>query len=183
MNPHIVSRFDEIYNSTKKSVLAFITCKCGCTADISDIFQETYMELYNVLSKRGTDYITNDKAFVLKLAKQKLSRYYKLLNRLRNFVSLTVASDDDEEVELSDFELMDDFLMEEFTVNKMLLESVQQFVKSKPETVKKVFYLFYDIGLSIPEIARMLSMRESNVKNHLYRTVKEIRNLLFVKGE
>jgi RNA polymerase sigma-70 factor (ECF subfamily) len=77
-NPSIVSRFDEIYNSTKKSVLAFITAKCAHTADINDIFQETYMELYVVLSKRGTDYVINDKAFVLR----RLSMTAQALSRL-----------------------------------------------------------------------------------------------------
>ena len=38
---NIVARFDEIYNSTNRTVLTFITAKCGRTADVSDIFQET----------------------------------------------------------------------------------------------------------------------------------------------
>ena len=66
LNPNIASRFDEIYNSTNKAVLAFITAKCGRTADIGDIFQETYMELYQILIKRGVEYVTNDKALVLR---------------------------------------------------------------------------------------------------------------------
>ena len=70
-NPNTVSRFDDIYNSTNKSVLAFITAKCRNTADISDIFQDTYVELYQVLIKRGAEYITSEKAFVLKIKKQK----------------------------------------------------------------------------------------------------------------
>ena len=52
-NPNIASRFDDIYDSTNQAVLAFITAKCKNTADISDIFQDTYMELYQVLIKRG----------------------------------------------------------------------------------------------------------------------------------
>ena len=67
--PAIQSRFDEIYNATHKLTLTFITAKCDRTADIGDIFQETYMELYRVLQKRGPSYIANDRAFVLRLAK------------------------------------------------------------------------------------------------------------------
>ena len=44
--------------------------------------------------------------------------------------------------------------------------------------MKKVFYLFYDVGQTIPEIARALSMSESNVKHKLYRTLKELQTLL-----
>ena len=100
-NPNTVSRFDEIYNSTSKTVLAFITAKCGRTADINDIFQDTYLELYQVLSKRGADYVKNDNAFMLHIAKQKIARYYSLLERLRFFVSMTMTGKDGEKVELT----------------------------------------------------------------------------------
>ena len=176
-DPSTVSRFDEIYNSTKKPVLAFITAKCASTEDAGDIFQETYMELYRVLLKRGTGYITNEKAFVMKLAKQKLSRHYKLIDRLRNVVPLVRKDGDNEEFDVSEFDV-DSFLVEDFTVNKVLLESARQHIKSKPEIVKKVFYLFYNSDLTISETAQLLSISESSVKNHLYRTLKEMRELL-----
>lgn len=176
-NPNAVSRFDEIYNSTRKAVLAFITAKCGRTADINDIFQDTYLELYQVLSKRGADYVTNGNAFVLRIAKQKIARHYSLLERLRFFISMTTTNKDGEEVELSDLEA-DAFLTEDFTVNHILLETARQFIQQKPEDVKKIFYLFYDVGLTIPEISRMLALSESGVKNKLYRTLKELRKLL-----
>ncbi len=176
-NPNTVSRFDEIYNSTSKTVLAFITARCGRTADINDIFQDTYLELYQVLSKRGAEYVKNDNAFMLHIAKQKIARHYSLLERLRFFVSMTMTGKDGEKVELYDLEA-DAFLTEDFTVNQILLETAQQFIQQKPEEVKKVFYLFYDVDLTIPEIARMLNLSESGVKNRIYRTLKELRKLL-----
>ena len=176
-NPNIASRFDEIYNSTSKAVLAFITAKCRNTADVGDILQDTYMELYQVLIKRGAEYVTNEKAFVLRIAKQKLARYYSLLERLRLFVSMTASNEDEEEVELSDFEASN-FSMEDYAVNQDILDKARKFIQSKSEDIKKVFYLFYDVGLSIPEIAKSLSMSESSVKNKLYRTLKELQNLI-----
>jgi RNA polymerase sigma-70 factor (ECF subfamily) len=158
-------------------VLAFITAKCRHTADIGDVFQDTYMELYQVLSKREADYVKNDQAFVLRIAKRKIARYYSLLERFKIFVSMTAANENGEEVELSDLEA-DAFLTEDFAVNQALLATARQFLQQKPEEVKKVFYLFYDVGLTIPEIAETLVMRESNVKNKLYRTLKELRALL-----
>jgi len=158
-------------------VLAFVTAKCGSIADIGDIFQETYMELYKVLSKRGAEYITNEKALVMQLAKQKIARHYSLMERLKIFVSINSSNNNDEEVDLSDFEA-DDFLTEEFVVNNLMYETARQFIKSKPEVVQKVFYLMYDVGFTIPEIAQILSIKESSVKNKLYRTMKELRKLL-----
>jgi len=176
-NPNIASRFDEIYGSTNKTVLAFITAKCGRTADISDIFQETYVELYKILANRGVDYVTHEKALVMRIAKRKIAKNYSLLERLKNFVSMASVNDDGDEVDLADFEA-DNFLTEEFTVNTILLENAWQFIKSKPEDVLKIFCLIYNAGLTISETAQTLSMSESNVKNKLYRTLKELRNLL-----
>jgi len=173
----ITSRFNEIYDSTSKAVLSYITAKCHNTADIQDIVQETYVELYRLLEKRGVDYIQNDKAMVLRIARQKLSRHYSLMERLRMFMPMTVTNEDGDEGELPDLEA-DSFLTEDFTVNQIMLEEVKRFLGQKPQDVKKVFYLFYDVGHSIPEIAQALSMSESNVKHKLYRTLKELRTLL-----
>ena len=176
-NPNIASRFDEIYNSTQKSVLAFVTAKCRHTADIQDILQETYLELYIVLSKRGASYVKNEKAFVFKLARQKLSRYYSLLEKLRNIFTPALIKDDVEEVDITDQDV-NGFLLEDFVVDTLMLEKVQQLISTKPETVKKVFYLFFIADLTIKETAKELSLSESNVKNMLYRTIKELRSIL-----
>ena len=176
-DPSAASRFDEIYDSTRKDVLALITIKCGRTADICDIFQETYMELYKLLLKRGVGYVTHEKALVMKIAKRKIARQYSLLDRLKRFVSMTAVNDDDMEVDLTAFEA-DDFCTEDWVVNRILLETARQFIGTKPIIVRKVFYLMYDVGLTIPEIAQALCMSESNVKNKLYRTLKEARDQL-----
>jgi len=135
------------------------------------------MELYRVLQKRGTSYIVSDKAFVLRLAKQKLARYYSLQQRLRMFISSGTITEDDENADLFNLE-SDTFLTEDFTVDKLTLDEARKYIHSRPEIVQKVFYLFYDMGLTIPEAASALEISESQVKNKLYRTLKELRNLL-----
>ena len=175
--PDIRSRFNQIYDATHKAALTFITAKCGRTADISDIFQETYMELYQVLVRRGPNYITNEKAFVLRLAKQKLARHYSLQERLRLFVSAIAVTEDGEEVGLTGYEA-DLFLTEDFAVDKITLDEAKAYIFSRPEIVQKVFYLFYDVGLTIAETAAALGISESQVKNKLYRSLKELRKLL-----
>jgi len=176
-NPDAASRFDEIYDSTKKAVLAYITAKCGRIDDISDIFQDSYMELYQILLRRGADYVTNDKAFVMSIAKRKIAGYYSLLERLRLFVSMTAVDEDGEEVDLSELE-PDAFLTEDFAISRILLDSARQYINQKPEIVQKVFYLYYGVGLKINEIAEAIGISESNVKHKLYRTLEELRILL-----
>jgi len=170
----VATRFEEIYHSTYKKVLTYITAKCRHTADIADIFQDTYMELYQVICKRGLDYVANDEAFALWLAKKKLARYYSLRVRLQMLVSFKGAED---ETDLSDFEA-DAFATEDFAVNHALLEAARQFIQAQPEVVQKVFYLHYEVDLTIAEVAKALSMKESTVKSKLYRTLKELRKIL-----
>jgi RNA polymerase sigma-70 factor (ECF subfamily) len=176
-DPTIESRFNKIYDSTYKAVVSFITAKCGNTADINDITQETYMEVYEMLVKRGADYARSDKAVVMKIAQQKLSRHYSRMDRLRMFVPLHTQNEDGEELDLSDLEA-DAFMTEEFVIDKMMLDRARQMIKKKPEDVKRVFYLFYDLDMTIAEIAKQLGMSESNVKHKLYRTLKELRGML-----
>lgn len=178
----INSRFNEIYDSTNKSILAFITVRCANTSDISDIFQDTYMELYKLIYKCGVSYITDSKALVFKIAKRKIARNYSLWKRLQIFVPMTIENENTKETELSEFEA-DSFLTEDFVVNRIIADNAKQFIKRKPEDVKKVFYLFYEMDKSILEIAQILSLSESNVKNKLYRTLKELKNLLNERRE
>jgi len=177
VTPNPISRFNEIYDSTNKATLAFVTAKCGRTDDINDIFQETYMELYKTLVKRGVGYVTNEKALVMRIAKRKVARYYSLSQRLKMFVSMTAANSDGDESDISELGT-EAFLTEDFADNYALLETAAQFIASKPEDIQKVFYLTYDIGMSIAEVAQAMSIGESNVKNKLYRTLKELRGLL-----
>ena len=80
--------FNRIYNETNRSVLAYITAKCSSVSDIGDIFQETYLELYRLLLKRGDGYIQNPQALVIRLAKQKVYRHYTLTQRLHQLLPL-----------------------------------------------------------------------------------------------
>jgi RNA polymerase sigma-70 factor (ECF subfamily) len=77
---------------------------------------------------------------------------------------------------LSDFEI-EDFTLEDCVVNQILLEKAQEFIQSKSEDVERIFYLYYDSNLTVPEIAKMLNMSDSNVKHRIYRTLKELKDL------
>ena len=179
----INSRFNEIYDSTNKIILAFITARCGNTSDVSDIFQDTYMELYQIMGKRGADYVTDGKALVFKIAKQKLTRHYSLMKRLQMFVSVNRENDDgeSEETEISDADV-NSFSTEDYVTDQIMLDNAKKLIKQKSPEVEQIFYFFYDMGLSIPEIAQTLSISESSVKNKIYRTINEIRDLLVTEG-
>lgn len=180
VDPNITTLFNDIYDSTNRKVLSFITAKCNNTSEISDIFQDTYMELYRVLSKRGLDYIKNNDAFVMKLAKQKVYRYYSLHDRLKLIIPMFATNNKGEEVNIVDLEMIDCIVKGKNSEDE-LVEQVNEFISKKSKEIQKIYYLFYYLDMTIPEIAKLLSMSESNVKNKLYRTRKELRKLYFGK--
>ena len=60
---------------------------------------------------------------------------------------------------------------------------VWKFIKKKNIKVIKVFYLYYYSELKISQISEKLKMSESNVKNILYRTIKDIKNNIKIEGD
>ena len=60
---------------------------------------------------------------------------------------------------------------------------MQKYIKQKDINVFKVFYLYYFSELKISQIADKLNMSESNVKNVLYRTIKDIRENVKIEGD
>ncbi|MFQ9801921.1 MAG: hypothetical protein ACLR23_26845 [Clostridia bacterium] len=130
--------FNDIYDSTNRKVLVYITAKCSSPADIHDIFQETYMELYSILVKKGPDYIQNSEAFVMKLAKQKLSRYYSLLDRLKRLLPLS-SPPENEDWDASMEQELDSVPIDELVCSRDLAARVYTYLSSKPTDVKRFF--------------------------------------------
>lgn len=168
------SCFNEIFNATQRDVLALITAKCGHPDDIGDIFQDTYMELFQVIQRHGPAHLTNGNGLAVRIAKRKIARYHA--KRSRNPVIVSTRAGDDEDLDMLELEA-DEFAMEDVALNAVLLEQASQFLLRKPPDVRKIFYLFYHLGMTIPKIAKQLAMSESNVKNKLYRTVNELQTV------
>ena len=82
-----------------------------------------------------------------------------------------------------DEEALATFATEDCAVGLVLRDTLLQWLTAKPERVQKVFYLVYEAGLTIAETAKALKQSESNVKNMLYRTIKELRRLLAEEGD
>ena len=63
----------------------------------------------------------------------------------------------------------------DFIIKKEQSKKVWEYIKKRKPIVTKIFFLYYGLELTIKEIAKELSINESNVKNILYRTLKELK--------
>ncbi len=160
--------FNEIYDSTYRATLIYVTAKCRNTEDIADILQETYTELYTVMCRRGADYIKDTDAFVRKLAKSKVYRHYSLFERIRDNIAAT---------ELDEVFAEDSFDLENTVIDRLTVEEVDKHIFSKPQVTQKIFCMYFSLDMTISEIAKALDVGESYVKNKLYRTLGELREM------
>ena len=60
-------------------------------------------------------------------------------------------------------------------IKKQSTKELLLYIKQKDLITAKVFYLYYTLDMKLSDIATELNITESNVKNRLYRTIKELR--------
>lgn len=167
-----LENFEQIYESTYQRTLKYILCRCHKMEDVNDLIQDTYVEFYHILNKKKYLQLENTTNFVIGIAKKKLQRYYGFFYQIKN---LSVKEDE--------MEIPSDQNIEEDMIKKLNAEEVWKYIKKKNIRVIQIFYLYYCFELKIAEIAKELQISESNVKNLLYRTIKEIRENIQIEGD
>lgn len=173
---NVEEKFYQIYTETYNLAASLVTIRCRQTADVGDIVQEIYLEVYKILQKHGPEYIREPEALIRTLVKQKLFRHYRTLSRFRE-TSLE-PMEDGNDIELADIESLS---VEEMAEDREVLEWINRYLLEKGELYRKIFHLYYSFGLTISEIASALGRTESDIKNKIYRTLKEMR--AYWKGE
>ncbi len=170
------STFDQIYNQTYKKILHYVTARCGNPSDISDILQEIYAELYRVLVRRGTSYIHMPEAFVMQLAKSKVYRHYSIGEKIKNILPFsTLDWKQGERVTEVIEPINEEPELDDIVADRILLRQIADFIKTKPDDVQRIFYLYYVLEQSSAQIALDLHLNESTVKSKIHRTVHEVR--------
>ena len=160
--------FEEIYKETYLSTLKFIMIHCYNVADVNDILQDTYVEFYKILHKKPKVKIENKQSYICGIAKNVMKRYGAKKKDLACLVN----------EEKEEMEVADTFDLEQNFMTKQDVHKVWEFMKKKDLVTTKIFYLYFVLGLKITEIAQELKLGESNVKNKIYRTQKEIQKHL-----
>lgn len=159
--------FDEIYSKTYHNVLKFIVCKCQNIDDVNDLVQETFIELYKKLLK--DEEVDNEVSYLIGIAKNKLKKHY----RFKSLFRTVPLNNEDKEIQIPS-----DVDIEKIVLKNMDIDTVWNLLKRKNINIQRIFYLYYSLDLTIKEIAKELSISESYVKNSLYRTLKELQNVL-----
>lgn len=165
--------FEFLYNNTYKSILKYTICHCRNLDDVNDIIQDTYTELYQAIVNKKHINLDNAESYIIGIAKNKIKGHYSSQNVIYHIESENENLDQYRDNEIN---------IEQDLITKDNVLKVWNYLKSKNELTAKIFYLYYVIDIPIKEIAEELELTESNVKNHLYRTQKELKDK-FKKGD
>lgn len=170
--------FETIYEETYNKTLKYIVCKCSNIEDVNDLIQDTYTELYSMLKRKKQLELDNVANYIIGIANKKIKRYYGILYRLK-LSSLWINENDEEKI----MDIPSGIDIEAETLENLNAKEVWKYIKKKDIRVVKVFYLYYCLELKISQIAIELKISESNVKNILYRTIKDIRKNIKIEGD
>lgn len=160
---------EQVYKDTSSYLIKYITLKCRSTEDIQDILQNTYLGFLDTISKNGHTGIFNPRHYLLRIAKREIAKFYEHKSEHDNVV---VASTDDETyVEKT----LDEFLEQDFTGDTGFSVEVFDLIESLGPLATKIFTLRFVYDETIDNIAKQLGITPSNVKNHLYRGLKALK--------
>lgn len=173
-----LNRFNKIYDETYYDVLKYIIIKCHDVNDANDILQETYYEFWKILNSKKIEEI-NIKSYIKNIANNKIKKHYSLLKRIKTISIFTKVDD----IEIIDT-LKDSLDIEEIYIQESDWNDIWKFIKNKKnQNIPKVFYLYYKCDLKISTIAKELNVSESYIKNIIYRTLKELKEIYKKENE
>lgn len=153
-----LDKFDVVYNESYKDISRYVVLNANNIGDVKDILQNIYLEVYKNIDK------VSDKNYVFGIAKNVLKKYYKF-KFLRK-----------DDTEITD-NIKSNINLEKTVMDKFDTELVWKYLKKKNNNIAKIIYLYYYEDFTIKEIANSLNLTESNVKNYIYRTLKELRRI------
>ena len=171
--------FEKLYAESYDDILLYLTRRCADPAQIPDLMQEVYAEVYSVLLQKGPDYFKRPKAFVQHVAKSKLCRYYGLRRRLACLISLDRFGGEANREEICDgpWDFPDPELPERLAEDKALAAELAENIRQLPPDVQRIFICRFWLDMSLSQTAKMLGMKEATVKSKLYRTLAKLREL------
>ena len=153
-----LEKFDEVYNESYRDISRYVVVSSNNIDDVQDILQNIYLEVYKNIDK------VKDKNYVFGIAKNVIKKYYRF--------KFMKKSDEVLYDNISDSINLEKSVMEKFDT-----EFVWNYLKKKGGNISKIMYLYYCEDFTIKEIADTLNLTESNVKNYIYRTLKELRRI------
>lgn len=142
----------------------------GNCDDARDIVQDAFVRAYNSLERFRSD--ANFQTWLFKIASN------LCIDLMRSRRSKPAGSLDEEMENGHEPAAARQFQPEDVVIQGAVSEVVQQAILELPERYRRAVILRHMVGMSIDEIAEMLSIPSGTVKTHLYRARAILRDRL-----
>ena len=162
--------FETIYYNTRDALLRYLVPRIRSSADVEDLMQEVYTNLYRHLSRSRT--LREPLPYLYAIAKKTLSRYYRRR-----------AAHIEQEEPLNESLADDAPTVEELTLSREQMREIWSIVKSEPLASYQAFTLYYGFSVPTDEIAKELNLSEDAVRKRLSRTRNQIRRQLNIEQD
>ena len=153
-----MSDFELFYNDTYIEFSRFLILNAPVLEHVDDLLQEAYFIAFKRFKKKD---IRDQKAYLFKVGWSLIKKEYKMKQEYPIDLKVIHSKEDTEKK-----------ILESVT-----LEDLWQYLETKSIVLQKCVYLYY-LGMHNQEIAFALHLSLAQVKNYLYRTFKELREVL-----
>ena len=158
-----------VYEETYLYITKYLVIKCGSIDDVSDLLQNVYTAFLERVKRKGRNHILVPKHYLLKIASDELSKYYK--ENKRNNENLSI--DDN-----ADFDFQSDEFLEQEVDEKLLSEKLWEEIGKLDVLTIKIFTLRFLYDMKLKDISKELDCNLSVIKSRLYRGMESIRGFM-----
>ncbi len=162
MNKH--SDFETIYRATFNTLSKHVYFKVAKLSDAEDIVQEVYMDYYRYIQAQNKE-VENVQAYLIQIANNKLSHYYK------DKASLVSIEDDGNIFDQSE----DPLQLEHTVLDKATLDQIFSEIMNLSEVDQHIMFGYYRFGLNYRELSEKLDMPESTIKSRAQKIIESLR--------
>lgn len=161
--------FESIYRTTFPTLSKHVYFKVAQSSDAEDIIQTIYIDFYNYIVRKNKS-VDNVQAYLIQMANNELSKYYKRKNEL------PITFNEDKLLILENIQV--EANMELDILNSIESEVIYELVKKLPIIDQKILGAHFRYDMTFKDIAHTLNLSENTIKTRYYRALKELKELL-----
>jgi len=156
--------FRALYDAYFNHLSAFVFKLCKSTETTEEIIQDVFVKLW--VGRHSLSQMDSPEAYIFSMARNKTIDYLRRLVRNTHLMELLTE------------QLTDSNGIEEQLNAKELWDLIEEALSGLSEQKKTIFRLSKEEGLSHDQIAEVMHLSKSTVKNHLSETLRHIRGHL-----
>lgn len=159
--------FTAIYHATLAQVSKFVHFKVNDLEDAQELVQNVYLDFYKYICRNDKD-IDNVSAYLISMAKNELTRYYKTKSEMPKII----ADEDNMMLE----QIPDDQNLEVEVINELSSQEIWDIIETMPALDKQILVAHYRFDMPFSDIARSLNMPGSTIRSRHHSAIETIKS-------